>query len=70
MQSAYWRHHSTETALLSVQNDILLNMNKQLVTLLVMLDLSSAFDTIDHTVQYRSEIREHRKRVVNEPPTR
>jgi len=50
MQSAYRRHHSTETALLRVQNDFLLNMNKQLVTLLVMLDLSLAFDTIDHTV--------------------
>ncbi|KXJ10383.1 putative RNA-directed DNA polymerase from transposon BS [Exaiptasia diaphana] len=42
--------HSTETALLRVRNDILLNMNKQQVTLLVFLDLSAAFDTIDHSV--------------------
>ena len=40
----------TETALLKVKNDILLNMNKQHVTLLVLLDLSAAFDTIDHCI--------------------
>ena len=38
-QSAYRRNHSTETALLKVMNDILLNMNKQHVTILVLLDL-------------------------------
>ena len=50
MQSAYRRHHSTETALLKVKNDLLLNMNRQHVTLLVFLDLSSAFDTVDHAI--------------------
>ena len=49
-QSAYRQHHSTETALLWVKNDILLNMNRQHVTLLVLLDLSAAFDTVDHTI--------------------
>ena len=44
-QSAYRQHHSTETALLKITNDILLKMNSQEVTLLVTLDLSSAFDT-------------------------
>ena len=44
-QSSYREHHSTETALLRVKNDILLNMNQQRVTLLVLLDLSAAFDT-------------------------
>ena len=39
------RHHSTDTALVKVANDILLNMNSQHVTLLVLLDLSAAFDT-------------------------
>ena len=42
-QSAYRRNHSTETVLLKVINDILLNMNKQHVTILVLLDLSAAF---------------------------
>ena len=46
-QSAYRKGHSTETALLKVQNDILMNMNRQHVTLLVLLDLSAAFDTVD-----------------------
>ena len=50
MQSAYRRHHSTETALLKVKKDLLLNMNQQHVTLLVLLDLSSAFDTVDHAI--------------------
>ena len=49
-QSAYRVHHSTETALVKVKNDILLNMNKQHVTLLVLLDLSAAFDTVEHNI--------------------
>ena len=53
LQSAYRPLHSIETALLRVRNDILLNMNKQQVTLLVFLDLSTAFDTIDHSVLLR-----------------
>ena len=49
-QSAYRPFHSTETALLKVQSDILLSMDDQKVTLLVMLDLSAAFDTIEHSI--------------------
>ena len=49
-QSVYRPFHSTETALLKVQSDISLNMDDQKVTLLVMLDLSAAFDTIDHSI--------------------
>ena len=49
-QSAYRPFHSTETALLKVQSDILLSMDDQKVTLLVMPDLSAAFDTIDCSI--------------------
>ena len=49
-QSVYRKHHSTESALLNVHNDILLNMAKGSVNALTLLDLSAAFDTIDHTI--------------------
>ena len=48
LQSAYRPKHSIETALLKVTNDILLKMNDQRVTLLLLFDLSTAFDTVDH----------------------
>lgn len=47
-QSLYRKYHNTETALLKVCNDNLMNMNPQQVTLLVMLDLSTAFDMVNH----------------------
>ena len=50
LQSAYKQNHSTESALLKVKNDILLNMEAQKVTLLVLLDLSAAFDTVRHDI--------------------
>ncbi len=49
-QSAYKANHSVETALVSVQNDILRAMDSQHVVVLVMLDLSAAFDTVNHEV--------------------
>ena len=49
LQSFYRKGHSTETALLKIVNDIL-NMNKQHVTLLVLSDLSAAFDTVDRDI--------------------
>jgi hypothetical protein len=50
MQSAYKKSHSTETALLRVQNDILMALDKTNIVMLVLLDLSAAFDTIDHSL--------------------
>jgi hypothetical protein len=47
-QSAYKPNHSTETALLKLHNDINSNMNQGKVTALTLLDLSAAFNTIDH----------------------
>ena len=49
-QSAYIKHHSTETALLSVHDHIIRAISHQQVTCLTLLDLSAAFDTIDHSI--------------------
>ena len=49
-QSAYIKHHSTETTLLSVHDHIIKAMGRQQVTCLTLLDLSAAFDTIDHSI--------------------
>ena len=49
-QSAYRPGHSTETALLKVVNDLFLSHNKGNISVLALLDFSSAFDTIDHTI--------------------
>ena len=46
-QSAYKTAHSTVSALLKVQNDILRTVDHGGVVVLVLLDLSAAFDTID-----------------------
>lgn len=45
-QSAYHPNHCTETSLLRVTSDVLLNTNNQCVTLLLLLDLSTPFDTM------------------------
>ena len=49
LQSAY---KPGETALVKVQNDILTSIDQHGVVILVMLDLSAAFDTIDHDILF------------------
>ena len=49
-QSAYRVGHCTETALLRIVNDILTASNASQVSILTLLDLSAAFDTIDHSI--------------------
>ena len=47
-QSAYRKGHSTETALLDVLDNVYMAANDKQVTVLIGLDLSAAFDTVDH----------------------
>jgi len=49
-QSAYRKHHNTETALLKIQNDLLLSADNKNISIIALLDLSAAFDTIDHSI--------------------
>ena len=49
-QSAYRPCHSTETALLKFANDLFLSLIKGNISVLALLDFSSAFDTVDHPI--------------------
>ena len=49
-QSAYRQHHSTETTLLNICDKILKNMEHAKCTSIVSLDLSAAFNTVNHTI--------------------
>ena len=49
-QSAYCEHFSTETALLRVKSDILEAINKKEIMCLIMLNLSAAFDSLEHSL--------------------
>ncbi len=50
MQSAYLKYRSTETALVKVHNDIMEAIDGGSSVILVLLDLSAAFDTVDHEI--------------------
>ena len=48
--SVYKPNHSTETALMRVHNDILMSLDNKRGVVLIMLDLSAEFDTVDHSL--------------------
>jgi hypothetical protein len=49
-QSAYRKFHSTETALVKIMNDLLLAVDDNKCALLIMLDQSAAFDTVNQDI--------------------
>ena len=50
LQSAYRAGHSTETVSLRIVNDILSSLDNDNISVLLLLDLSAAFDTTDHQI--------------------
>jgi len=52
IQTAFNSGYSTETALVRVKNDILMSVNQGNPVILVLLDLSAAFDTVDHNILF------------------
>lgn len=48
MQSAYWKNHSCETAILRVHNDIMCALADRKIVALMLFYMTAAFDTVDH----------------------
>ena len=57
VHSVYRSKHSTETAVLKVITDVLRAADRGEVSLLCMLDLSAAFDTVHHDCSFTAVIR-------------
>jgi len=57
LQSAYRRHHSTETSILHILDSILLSSDSGKSIIVISLDLSAAFDTIDQILLSRLNTR-------------
>ena len=49
-QFAYKKNHSTETLMIKIVNDLLIAADEKEATVIMLLDLSAAFDTVDHTL--------------------
>ena len=49
-QSASLSRHSTETVLIRILNDILNSLDEDKISVLLLLNLSEVFDTIDHAI--------------------
>ena len=57
-QSAYKKNFSTETLLVRIWNDLLVASDEKSATVVMMLDLSAAFDTVDHDLLLNILMRE------------
>ena len=49
-QSGFRSNHSTDSALINTVNDLKMNLDKTKPSILVLLNLSAAFDTVDHPI--------------------
>jgi len=47
-QFGYKKYHSTETILLKILNNLLISCDENMPSVVLLLDLSAAFDTVDH----------------------
>ena len=52
-QFAYKKNHSTETLLIKIVNDVLIAADEKSATVIMLLDLSAASDTVDHNLLLR-----------------